>query len=237
MLSTVLHKSLRSAANQLLGFFFPGFCASCKTKLIDTEKCVCQSCINNIQIAAPERIEHEFQRKFAQSRIISGFQSAFVFEKEKELQTILHALKYNGKFILGKFLGELAAKQVYNSINAWHADMIMPVPLHSLKKAERGYNQAEFICKGISKVLKIPNRTDILKRTRFTLSQTTMTFEERKENVHKAFGLKKKKHIPGKRIILVDDVITTGSTITECARELKDNGATEIFAFSVAIAD
>ncbi|KAF0151733.1 MAG: putative amidophosphoribosyltransferase [Ignavibacteria bacterium] len=237
MQRTELAEKLCVSANQLLDFFFPSFCAACKIKLSCTERFVCPSCISKIQKASQERIEHEFQRKFLSSQIIAGFHSAFVFESEKELQTILHLLKYNGKFLLGKFLGEIAAAETIAKIKLWSADLILPVPLHSLKKAERGYNQSDFICKGISKVLKIPYKAKIIKRTRFTLSQTTMTLEERKQNVHEAFEIKRKKDIAGKRIIIVDDVITTGATITECARVLKENGAEEIFAFSVAIAD
>ncbi|MEW6654548.1 MAG: hypothetical protein AB1394_13940, partial [Bacteroidota bacterium] len=149
-----------------------------------TERFVCPSCLSKIQNASPERIEYECQRKFLNRQIISGLQSAFVFEKEKEFQTILHSLKYDGKFLLGKFLGEIAAKETLDNIKTWNADLILPVPLHSLKKAERGYNQSDFISNGISKVLKIPYKTNIIKRTRFTLSQTTMSLEERKQNVH-----------------------------------------------------
>ncbi len=231
------NKFFETATNQLLGFFFPSFCTACKTKLADTEKCVCKSCISKNQIADPERMEREFHRKFSHSNIISAFQSAFVFEKDKELQDILHALKYNNKFQVGKFLGGLIANQVGEQVKTWNADMIIPVPLHSLKKAERGYNQAELICKGISKVLSIPTKPNVLKRSRYTLSQTTMTLEERKENVHKAFVLRKKKNVISKRIIIVDDVLTTGATITECGRVLKENGAEEVYALSVAIAD
>ena len=229
------NKFFETATNQLLGFFFPSFCTACKTKLADTEKCVCKSCISKIQIADSERMEREFHRKFSHSNIISAFQSAFVFEKDKELQDILHALKYYNKFQVGKFLGGLIANQVGEQVKTWNADMIIPVPLHSLKKAERGYNQSELICKGISKVLSIPTKPNVLKRSRYTLSQTTMTLEERKENVHKAFVMKKKS-VTGKRIIIVDDVLTTGATITECGRVLKENGAEEVYALSVAIA-
>lgn len=233
MRGTESNKFFETATNLLLGFFFPSFCTACKTKLADTEKCVCKSCISKIQIADSERMEREFYRKFSHSNIISAFQSAFVFEKDKELQDILHALKYYNKFQVGKFLGGLIANQVGEQVKTWNADMIIPVPLHSLKKAERGYNQSELICKGISKVLSIPTKSNVLKRSRYTLSQTTMTLEERKENVHKAFVMKK--NVTGKRIIIVDDVLTTGATITECGRVLKENGAEEVYALSVAI--
>jgi len=232
-----LNKKFRFYTNTLLDFFFPGFCPSCKKKLLTPEKFVCPSCLSNIQRASVERIENEFKRKFLNYELIKDFLSPFVFEKEKELQHILHSLKYNGNFLIGKFLGETSAIAGLEVLRNWNADFILPIPLHSLKKAERGYNQSEFICKGISKVLGIPYKTNILKRTKFTLSQTTMTLEERKINVHKAFKTKKEKLIVGKRIILVDDVITTGATITECARVLRENGAIEVFAFSVAVAD
>ncbi|MFA7421149.1 MAG: ComF family protein [Melioribacteraceae bacterium] len=234
---TGLNNFVRTTSFSLLDFFFPNFCAACKNKLSVTQTCICVECLSNIQIATPERIEREYERKFQNDNIISGFQSAFVFEKDKELQSILHSLKYNGKFLAGKTLGELASKQVYSILQSWNADFVVPVPLHPLKKAERGYNQSDFICKGLSKTINVPVKADILNRTRFTLSQTTMTLEERKENVLQAFVCKKRKIVEGKNIILVDDVITTGATTAECGKVLLEAGAAKVYAFSVAIAD
>lgn len=232
-----LNNLLRTTTLSLLDFFFPNFCASCKTKITKTQNCICEDCLTKIQTASSERIEQEYIRKFLCNNIISKFQSAFVFEKDKELQSILHSLKYDGKFMVGKVLGELAANQVKLLLESWNADYVVPVPLHPLKKAERGYNQSEFICKGLSKVLKTPVRTDLLKRTRFTLSQTTLTFEERKANVNKAFVCQKRKRVEGKNIIIVDDVITTGATTAECGQVLLAAGAAKVYAFSIAIAD
>lgn len=232
-----LLERINFSANALLDFIFPSFCASCKSKLSISERFVCPFCLSKIQIATIERIEHEFRRKFLSDLLISGFLSSYVFEKEKELQRILHELKYNGKFLLGKYLGEIVTKDTIEIMKSWNPSLLLPIPLHQLKKAERGYNQSDFICKGISNVLGIPYKTNILKRTRFTLSQTTMTLEERKQNIQEAFMLKKKNAIEGKRIIIVDDVITTGATITECAKLLLENGADKIYAFSIAIAD
>lgn len=232
-----LNNLLRTMVLSLLDFFFPNFCASCKTKITKTQNCICKDCLIKIQTASPERIEQEYNRKFLCNNIISQFQSAFVFEKDKELQSVLHSLKYNGKFMVGKVLGELAAIQVRPSMESWKADYIVPVPLHPLKKAERGYNQSEFISIGLSKVLKTPVRTDLLKRTRYTLSQTTLTLEERKVNVNKAFVCPKRKSVAEKNIIIVDDVITTGATTAECGQVLLAAGAAKVYAFSVAIAD
>jgi ComF family protein len=184
-----------------------------------------------------QRLEHEFERKFSSDKIISGFTSLFVFEKEKELQHIIHGLKYDGKFQIGLFLGRLIAKELSRQLDEWKIDFIIPVPLHHLKRAERGYNQAEFIAKGIRSVLKIPINTNSIKRKRFTETQTSLKLVERKENLKDAFTIKRKNNLKGKTILLLDDVITTGATISECGKILLDKGTANIYAASVAIAD
>ena len=115
--------------------------------------------------------------------------------------------------------------------------MLLPVPLHQLKKAERGYNQSLYIAKGLSKLLKIPLGVRIFQRKRYTQSQTSMNFIERQENIKEAFNIKSDKKIKGKNILLVDDVITTGATISECGKVLLNGGANRIYAASIAIAD
>jgi ComF family protein len=106
-----------------------------------------------------------------------------------------------------------------------------------LKKAERGYNQSFYICKGLSRELNIPLKNHFIKRKRFTQSQTTMDFEERQKNIRNAFKIRNGLGLKGKNILLVDDVITTGSTISECGRVLLECGVNKVYAASVAIAD
>lgn len=223
--------------NQFFDFFMPRFCTSCKKKLPPEEFFVCTECIAGIKIADADRIDHEFKRKFSNDKLINDFTSPFLFEKEKALQQIIHALKYNENFRLGIFLGRLAAEKAKHKILEWDADSIVPVPIHRLKKAERGYNQSLYISKGISSVLQIPAAKNVVERKRFTETQTAFSFDERKENVKDAFAIKNKNAVSGKKIILVDDVITTGATISECAKVLIDNGAEKVFAFSVAVAE
>ena len=103
-----------------------------------------------------------------------------------------------------------------------------------LKKIERGYNQADYIAKGLSKNLKIKYSSKIVKRIKNTLSQTKLSSIERKSNMESAFSLRNGKSINGKRIILVDDVITTGITVLEVAKVLKGNGAEKVYSLSVA---
>ena len=240
VLITLLKKVSLNMMNGLaafVDFFLPRFCPSCKAKLSIDEKVICTSCLSQIQRADCNRLQKEYEKKFRGQNIITDFISLFVFEKDKPLQHIIHELKYSGKFSLGKYLGGLIAAELGDKLSEWKIDMIVPVPLHNLKRAERGYNQSDYIAKGIGPALKIPVKTNLLKRNRFTETQTALSLDERKENVKDAFSLKRKRRIPNKNILLIDDVITTGATTSECGRILLQNGAPKVFIASVAVAD
>jgi len=223
--------------NQFFDFFLPRYCTGCGKKLPYDEKLVCPDCLNTILTADTETIEAEFNRKFKDDKIIEDFSSLYIFEKDKTFQDIIHSIKYNKKFLAGVFLGKLLTESLEDKINSWKIDLIIPVPLHHLKKAERGYNQSEYIAKGISKRSGIRMQNNVIRRVRYTQSQTTMTLNEREQNIEKAFKVKHKKKIKGKNLLLVDDVITTGATVKECGNVLKDNGAKLVYACSVAIAE
>ncbi|MDZ7765344.1 MAG: hypothetical protein U5K00_13100 [Melioribacteraceae bacterium] len=111
---------------------------------------------------------------------------------------------------LGKHLAE-ASKEI---LDAEAIDLIIPMPLHSLKKAERGYNQAYFIAKGFVKIIDKPITTKAVKRKKYTESQTKLTAEERKENMSNAFEVSNPKQIENKNILLIDDVVTSGATVS-----------------------
>jgi ComF family protein len=171
------------------------------------------------------------------NNIIREFYSPFVFEKDKELQHAIHALKYDKKFPVGIFLGKVLAAEIKSSKTNWKFDLIIPIPLHQLKKAERGYNQAYYIAKGVGKIFKVKVSDRIVKRIKYTESQTTMNLNEREENISGAFKVKWNTQVRGKNILLLDDVITTGATISECGKILLEAGASKVYAASVAIAD
>jgi len=112
--------------------------------------------------------------------------------------------------------------------------IVIPVPIFIKKKKVRGYNQAEEIAKQFAKYLKLQLLPDILIKTKNTISQTELTKEERKENIKNAFLVKDRELIENKSILLIDDVFTSGSTMDECSRILKENGAKEVFGMAVA---
>lgn len=221
----------------LLDLILPRFCCACKSKLASREDSMCDSCLAKIQIATEERIKREFDRKFLNKNIITDFFSPFVFEKDKELQHAIHSLKYEKRFQIGIFLGKNIANKIKSNRPDWKIDLIIPIPLHQLKKAERGYNQSFYIAKGIGKILDIPFSDKVVKRIKYTESQTTMTLIEREENISGAFKVINRNAINGKTIWIIDDVITTGATISECGKILLDAGANHIYAASIAIAD
>jgi ComF family protein len=180
-------------------------------------------------------MEFEFSKKFSKNNIIDDLYCHFLFEKDKSLQQIIHSIKYSGKFANGIFLGKLLGNGIKHHKPSWHSDGIIPIPLHNIKKIERGYNQSLYIAKGVSKILGIPVLSKLIKRKKYTESQTKMNLIEREANISDAFSFIDSKNINDKSFILLDDVITTGATISECGRILKLKGAKRIFAASVAL--
>jgi ComF family protein len=220
---------------EFIDFLLPRFCPCCGTKLLPSEPPVCPQCLSKIQEASPARISSEFNLKFAAADVISGFISLFVFEKDKELQKVIHAMKYGRKFLLGVFLGELLGSKIKREFSHLDIDLAVPVPLHHLRKAERRFNQSYYIAKGVSTITGIGLNNTLLKRKSYTATQTTMKISERESNVRNAFITKRS--LKGETILLVDDVITTGATISECGKTLLTAGAGRIYAASAAIAD
>ena len=228
---------IKNYLTELFDFILPRFCPSCKKKLITSENTVCTNCLSKIRIAEPEFIKSEYQRKYADKGIVTDFTSLYIFEKDKELQHIIHALKYEKKFQIGIFLGRRLGEAYEAKFKFWNINLIVPIPLHHLKKAERGFNQSYYIARGISKATNIPVNARIVKRGRFTQSQTTKTLKEREDNVEGAFKVRKTEDVKRKNILLVDDVMTTGATINECGKVLLEAGANQIYAATVALAD
>jgi ComF family protein len=223
--------------NGLFDFFIPRQCTGCNNKLLSSETAICDNCLSSIKIAEDERLRKEFERKFLSSKIISGFTSLFVFEQDKPIQSYIHSIKYNKRFLNAQFLGELIAQKLNSKIEIWKVDYLVPVPLHQLRKTERGFNQSKYIANGISKKIKLKVRGNLLKRVKYTETQTNLTLTEREQNIAEAFKVRYERAIKNNSFLLVDDVITTGATIRECGRVLLEAGANKIYACSAAIAE
>lgn len=232
-----LAKLSRSIVRPLLDFIYPPTCVSCGNLLTPDVEHICTNCWDSIiRVTRAHELYLETKGKLLSSGHITDLASAFVFEKEGAFQRIAHSMKYEGMPSLGSKLGN----RIGEVLQEWNlsADCIIPIPLHKRKLRERGYNQAEYIARGVSETSGIPYYNDLVKRRKDTQSQTTLNIDERRENVHAAFEIAAGKldYIKDKKLIVVDDVITTGATIVSCAQELRLAGAASVIAVSVALA-
>ena len=170
---------------------------------------LCINCARILEADEPPKPTEILQKSKRISNLeLEGAFAAFNFIDESPIQSVLHSLKYDGMMRLGRVLGAMSSEHVTTQ-----CDYIIPVPLHRTRHAERGYNQAEVIAKGLAKLL----RSEILratKRTRPTPTQTRLSLPERIENVRGAFALTRQgKKIKDKNVLVIDDVMTTGATI------------------------
>jgi competence protein ComFC len=147
---------------------------------------------------------------------------------------VIHRYKYNRALWFEPFLAGLLIRQAVPTIQKSEWDLIVPVPLHSLKKREREFNQAERLAKYLSAATGIPIETKLLARVEATETQTRLTRSQRAGNVGSAFAFRGSNPVKGKRIILLDDVLTTGATTSACAKVLRQNGSGPVAVWTVA---
>lgn len=166
--------------------------------------------------------QNELYYRIAGRIPLAGATALYYFDKKGKLQGMLKALKYKDAPQLGIRFGQLLGHELQNSSFIEPVEMIIPVPLHPRKKIARGYNQAAYFAKGLSKSLNIPIDSQSLTRKLATRSQTRKNADARWANVGKAFTCKST--VP-QHILLVDDVITTGSTLVACVHAMMDSPA------------
>lgn len=229
-----IHLMIRNILRGFLNFVLPETCLSCGETTDESERYLCGSCRSKLE---PYNDTHPWQKDYVQSGVIENSLSAYWFREGTPIQPLLHAMKYQKVRSAGRLLGEEIAKRLPEDAPAF--DLIIPVPLHKAKQRERTYNQSLYISEGISSLTGTPILEGAVNRTRFTSTQTKLNRAERKENVLQAFDADPEHidDISGKRIILADDVITTGATILECASVLKNCGAGAIWVCSAAYAE
>src|SRR5439155_22666788 len=147
---------------------------------------------------------------------------------------IIHEFKYGRQIHLRHLVARwLRAALDDERLHGNHFDVLVPVPLHPARQRERGFNQARLLSELLSAQISLPSKLH-LERIRYTTTQTALDRSERMENLHNAFRLRKNADVRGLRVLLIDDVLTTGSTLSECARVLKRAGAFSVHAATAA---
>ncbi len=201
--------------------FYPRVCAACSRSLVQGEQWVCLHCQNELHCTDYDSFEENPIADIFIGRIALRYGFAgYLYHKEGLLQQMIFKLKYHQAKELGQFLGEEIGRRLQQT-PLQEADYIVPVPLHPRKQRKRGYNQAEWIAKGLSKTMNVPLNTTTLFRKKNTASQTKKSRIQRWENVNEVFGLKDLQTFEHQHIILVDDVVTTGSTLEACMLSLQ----------------
>ena len=204
-----------------IALFYPNLCAGCERKLYRNEKQLCLNCLTQLPRTNYHRTKDNVIEKRFYGKVEIRYASTFLyFEKEIITQKLLHEIKYRGRKELGEQLGALFGSQLINGYFN-EIDVIVPVPLHPNKFRIRGYNQSEWIAKGMAKAMKKPLINNVLKRVIENPTQTKKGVYERWENTNGIFESENITLIENKHLLLVDDVLTTGSTLEACIMPLK----------------
>lgn len=221
--------------SDILSFMLPRQCVMCGNTLNTNEKSICTSCYTHLPFTNYHTIEHSPLEKIFWERFpIERAASVFHYDG-KEVHHIIHLLKYKNHPEVGYNLASTYSKELQECEFFKEIDCIIPVPLHWKRRIKRHYNQSLYIAQGISKVTGIPIYNNVITRTVNNPSQTKVNLSERLHNVSSIFKLKKPQKVEGKHILLVDDVTTTGSTVTSCAKELAKAPNTKISVFTLAL--
>lgn len=207
--------------NNLLSLFYPRLCAGCGDALQQNEEHLCLHCMMHL----PETNFHKehdnpLTNIFAGRVRVREVASLLYYKKGNNVQHILHALKYKGQKEVGAFLGEYYGKLLLQEPRYQSIDCIVPIPLHPRKQRKRGYNQSEWIAKGLSAGMGKPYRTDILTRAQFTETQTRKSRFNRWENVKEVFAASGDESVEGRHLLVCDDVLTTGATMEAAISQL-----------------
>jgi ComF family protein len=240
---TLWKKSSSLFIDRLSSYFFPPLCLLCDQPRVHHHRWLCGQCAEILlangcnrvpcPVCAINKGNHscncDIEPPFAFSTLVA------FFDYDQMTQSIMHQIKYRGKRQLAYDMGYencgLLPESLFDQI-----DIAIPIPLHWMRTLSRGYNQAQYFGKGVidGRKLSIPIITDVVKRTHSTGTQTKLDKISRSRNISDAFSVVKPDMIKGKRILLFDDVVTTGATVNSCAKTLINSGCASVQVCALA---
>ena len=211
----------------LADLIFPRKCEICGRLLPMDVEYLCGDCLEDMPLTYYwDWPENPAEKKLWVRTYLHRVIPLFFYTRESQYITLIHKIKYRGNIRLGHCMGSLLGEKIKRALP--DVDYIVPVPLHPLRKWRRGYNQAEVIARGVAEAMFGPSDasdrvlTDVLKRVRYTRTQTKRKMDDKWSNVANAFCLHTTKDLSGKHILIIDDVLTTGATLEACAAILVE---------------
>ena len=209
--------------DRVLNFLFPSKCRICKKR---GKFDVCEKCIRQIERYEDLHIIN-FQNRYLDTLI-------YFFKYKDYIRKLILDYKFFNKFYIGKVFSKIILKNEKICRNLKLYDIIIPVPMHKIKKRERGYNQTEILAQDLAKNLKLEYSENILIKTINNKKQSSLSRKERYENIKNVFKIVKSDKIKDKKILLIDDICTTSATLEECAKVLKHAGVSMVVALVIA---
>ena len=203
-----------------------GLCEDCKGTFRRIQQPICGVCgrtmsEDGFSCEECKRIKHYFKRNVS------------VFEYRGDIKETIYRFKYGNMRCYAEFFAAEAIKRYGKLLKAWKIDAIVPVPMYKPKQRKRGYNQAEEFARSLAKACGIKMDNKLLVRLKDTLPMKTLSKQQRYENLKKAFIVNKKRQ-KYKRVLIVDDIFTTGSTLDACARVLRKNGVEVVYGMCIS---
>lgn len=217
-------------------FLLPRQCVMCGNRLTTYEKHLCTTCFMHLPTTDYHKVAHSLLEKQFWGLFPVGRAVAMFHHDGEQTRHILYDIKYWGHPELATYLASVYARELQESHFFEGVDAIIPLPLHWCRQMKRHYNQSHYIAQGIHQVTGLPIYKNVVKRTANNSSQTRKNAHERMENVRDIFCLKHPEAIAGKHLLLVDDVTTTGATLTSCAKELAKAPGVTISILTLAVA-
>ncbi len=222
----------------ILDFVYPRLCVMCGNRLTVNETCICTVCDWHLPRTGyvAEPYNNRMTRLFFGQFPIERAAAWFFYMSHSATSHLIYKAKYYGNRDLCFWLGATSAKEFLDENFFKDIDAIIPMPVTAKRKRERGYNQCYEIARGITSITHIPIIDGAVKRINFVKSQTQLNDFERHLNVQNAFRLVNPELLKGKHILLLDDVVTTGSTISSCGREIAKAGNMRISVMAIGVA-
>ena len=224
--------------SDFVSLLFPQLCPACGESLVAGEQIICTDCrytlpFTNFHLQADNIVAQQFWGKIE----LEGAYSLYYFSKGGKIQNLMHQFKYKGMKQIGNLLGNIAGGQLIKNKVFNTVDVIIPVPLHKKRMTQRGFNQSLCFAEGLSEKLNAAVENNNLVRITATETQTHKSRFARFENMQEVFTVKNPERLINKHVLLVDDVITTGSTLEACGTELLKIQGLKLSIATIAYAE